>query len=112
MIENRSTAYLNYLQTGFNLVEYDYLSDGSGITQVVVPFSASRVFIQMEVPPTAFNNFFIQLPSGLLVSITQGANADFYISTLALHYSSPSLPIVCTNAFPGMKMRGWGLQKL
>jgi len=108
---DRAQSYLHLLQVGYQFREIDYLSDGIGEYQIIARVNPSRVLIYLYSSAAATVDIGIKMPSGLFIPINVTATPFIYLSTVSLHYATPSLEIGCINTSIGSVAKGFELVK-
>jgi hypothetical protein len=106
-----ATRYLQLLQTGYRIDEYNVVADGSGNPMVVCPTNPNRVLLYLYPQFGSSEYLYFRLDSGLLVLIRDYQEKAPSIFTTALHYSMPSMEVVFSNVFAGEIVKGFGLIK-
>jgi hypothetical protein len=106
-----AATYLQLLQVGYRINEFNYSSDGSGDYQEFVKFNPSRVMIYLYTEISGGANIGYKMPSGLFIPINNSSTPLTQIITVSLHYAAPSLPIGCINTSVGSVGKGFEIVK-
>lgn len=106
-----ATRYLQALQLGYRIDEYNILTDGNTVPMVVCPYNPNRVLLYFYPIFTSSDDMFFKMQSGLLVKLYHYQETGYRIFTTAKHYSLPSLEVIVSNSFAGHEIKGFGIIK-
>lgn len=108
---DRQANYLQGLQSGYRIDEYQYTTLGLGETVILAPFNPNRVFLWIDPSQADYQNCFFRLQSGLLIAFFPNANILTASYSVALHYSVPSFETIVIGNNPGQLWKGFGIIK-
>lgn len=108
---DRQALYLQGLQSGYRIDEYQYTTLGLGETAILAPSNPNRVLIYIDPSQADYQNCFFRLQSGLLIAYFPNANILTASYSVANYYSVPSFEVIVTGNNPGQIWKGFGIVK-
>jgi hypothetical protein len=108
---DRQALYLQGLQTGYRIDEYNYTSLGLGETVIFAPSNPNRVLLFVDPNLGSSAMVWFRLQSGLLVSYFADATLPSLYYSVAQHYSIPSFEVVIVDNNPAQVFTGFGIIK-
>lgn len=95
----------------YRVDEISYVDDGSGVESIVLPFNPNRILIRLQTDFPGFKRFFFKTAGGVYINLAEQTTSIGLCYTLALHYTLPTLEVVCTNVNVGVTLTGIALVK-
>ena len=108
---DRQALYLQGLQAGYRIDEYQYTSLGLGGQITFAPLNPNRVLLFIDPSLGSSAMVFFRLQSGLLVNYFADSTIPNPCYNVANHYSVPTFEVIINDNNPAQVFTGFGIVK-